>query len=209
MADKLDFKKEYKDLYFPGKEPALLTVPPMTFLMVDGAGAPEGESYQTAIPLFYTVAFTIKMSKLGPWQPEGYVDYTVPPLEGLWEGAGKTLPADRNSWKWTSLMRVPDYVTPEVFAWAVGEASRKKPGPDYSRIRLERYEEGLCAQVMHVGPYAEEQGTLDRLDAFVKREGLIDRTPEGRLHHEIYLGDPRRTVPERLKTVLRHPVRRK
>lgn len=126
MADKLDFKKEYKDLYFPGKEPALLTVPPMTFPDGRRRGRARGGELQTAIPLFYTVAFTIKMCKLGPWQPEGYVDYTVPPLEGLWEGAGKTLPADRNSWKWTSLMRVPDYVTPEVFAWGGGRGLPQK-----------------------------------------------------------------------------------
>lgn len=211
MADKFDFKKEYKDLYMPKEEPVLIEVPRIRYLMVDGIGAPGGKEYQEALQLLYSIAFTIKMSKLSGAQPEGYIDYIVPPLEGLWElpceGSWNT---DRDKWHWTSLLRQPEFVTQEVFLWACEQAAAKaeKKGrdTDYSKIRLEEYEEGLCVQVMHTGPYAEEQAALDRLETFASERGLRIDCGSGRRHHEIYLKDPRRCKPENLKTVLRQPV---
>ena len=207
MGDKLDFKKEYRDIYLPGRQPALIDLPPIRYLMADGVGAPEDPDYQTVLSLLYTVTFTIKMSKMGGDAPSGYVDYVLPPLEGLWDGGPDTLPDDRHSWRWTSLLRVPDYVTDEVFAWAVEKARKKHPELPLDRLRLETYDEGRCAQALHVGSYAEEPATLARLSAFIAEQGLTDDRGPVRRHHEIYLSDPRRTAPERLRTVLRHPVR--
>lgn len=204
--DKLDYKKEYRDLYLPGKKPSLVMVPSMLFIMADGTGAPEGASYQEVVSILYSLSFTIKMSKMGPQKPEGYFEYTVPPLEGLWTLNGEWFDPDRESWQWCSMIRQPEFVTPEVFAWAVGEAGRKKPELDFSRARLEVFEEGACAQIMHTGPYAEEDKSIALLKEFICAQGYQDECSDDRRHHEIYLSDPRRSAPERLKTVLRHPV---
>ena len=206
MQDKIDFKKQYKDLYMPKATPSLIEVPLISYLMVDGSGAPEGESYQEALELLYSIAYTIKMSKMGGTQPEGYIDYVVPPLEGLWDCAAEGFDPDRTKWTWTSLLRQPDFVTQDVFAWACGELKKKKPELNLERIRLEPYDEGLCVQIMHMGPYSEEQASIDKLTAFIQENGLKDACGLHRRHHEIYLSDPRRTAPEKLKTVLRHPV---
>lgn len=206
MAEKLDFKKEYKDIYLPKREPVLIQMPGIRYLMVDGEGAPESTDYQEALQLLYTLSFTIKMSKMGGHQPENYVDYVVPPLEGLWDcGAGGFDP-NRNRWKWTSLLRQPDFVTQDVFEWACVSARKKKPDLKLERVRLQDYEEGLCVQMMHVGPYTTEQETIDRIAAFIAENGLTDECGGERRHHEVYLSDPRRTAPEKLKTVIRHPV---
>lgn len=205
--EKLDYKKEYKDLYLPPKKPVRIQVPKIQYLMIDGQGAPEGESYQEAIALLYSVAFTIKMSKMSGSQPEGYFDYVVPPLEGLWNCSEKGYDPDRNQWKWTSLLRQPEFVTQEVFRQAADQAAKKKPELDYARLRLETYDEGLCVQMLHTGPYSREQETIDTLAAFLEKEGLA--YDHGRRHHEIYLSDPRRCAPERLKTVLRLPAMKK
>ena len=211
MGEKLDFKKEYKGLYLPGKKPALVTVPPMRFLAADGTGAPEDPPYQETLQMLYTVTFTIKMSKLSGDMPAGYVDYVLPPLEGLWDAVPGELPADRHAWRWTSLLRVPEYVTEEVLAWAVEKAKGKHPALPWERLRLETLDEGLCVQAMHQGPYASEPETLARMHAFLDEQVLSDGCgtpgPQGiRRHHELYLSDPRRTAPEKLRTVLRHPV---
>lgn len=209
MNEKLDFKKQFKDLYQPGTRPALIEIPPIPYLMVDGIGAPEGEAYAQALELLYAVTFTIKMSKMSGTQPTGYIDYVAPPLEGLWdcEAVGFDL-ENRERWRWTSLLRQPDFVTDEVFAWAVGLASRKKPHLPFDRIRLETYDEGLCVQQLHVGPYSTEQETIDEIGRFIRENGLTDQCGTKRRHHEVYLSDPRRTRPERLRTILRHPVAR-
>ena len=225
-----DFKKEYKDLYLPKTKPALIDVPPMTFVAVAGAGNPNEENgdYAEALALLYAFSFTIKMSKMGDWQPEGYFDYTVPPLEGLWWGGGfhGGRIEDKDALNWVSMIRQPDFVTPEVFAWARGQVAAKKPELDVGRAHLVRFAEGLCAQVMHKGPYDDEPATIETLSAFVAADGRAEDiadpasaeallgaldadggVPAVRLHHEIYLGDPRRTKPESLRTVVRHPVR--
>lgn len=206
--DKLDYKKEYKDLYMPKKKPVLIEVPEMTFFMVDGKGEPGGDNYQQAMELLYAFSFTIKMSKMGNNRPEGYFEYVVPPLEGLWwtKDSMFDLNTPREEWLWTSMIRQPEFVTEDVFEWAKDEIKVKKPGLDISRIRMETFTEGKCVQAMHVGTYVQEASTMEKMTLFMKENGLASDVGNGRKHHEIYLSDPRRTAPERLKTVLRTPV---
>lgn len=208
--DKLDYKKAYRDLYQPGRQPALIQVPMMTFLAVTGRGEPAGVAYQQAMGVLYALAYTIKMSKLTDKVPEGYMEYVVPPLEGLWwcGAAALDLDAPREQWQWISLIRQPEFVTQAVFEDAVASCQRKKPGLPVERAQLIRFEEGLCVHAMHVGPYAQEAETLAAMRAFMAQNGLTEETGAVRKHHELYLSDPRKTVPERLKTVLRLPVRR-
>ena len=202
----LDLVKLHKPLYQPSaKHPAIVEVPELAFLMVDGRGDPEtAEPYHQALEALYSVAYTLK-STLKKTDPER--DFKVAPLEGLW-WADEEAPAmadlqrDRDAWNWTMMIAVPDTVPPAEVAAAWEAAARKRELPAAPLLRLERLEEGLAAQIMHVGPYSEEAPTIERLHAFAAAEGYELR---GR-HHEIYLGDPRRTAPERLKTVLRHPV---
>lgn len=225
-----DFKKEYKDLYLPKTKPMLIDVPPMTFVAVAGLGNPNEENgdYAEALGLLYAFSFTVKMSKMGDWQPDGYFDYTVPPLEGLWWGGGFDggRIEDKDALNWVSMIRQPDFVTPKVYRWAAEQVAAKKPELDVGRTRLVRFAEGPCAQIMHKGPYDDEPVTVALLEEFVGASGrtsdiadpanaealmnALDAdggVPAVRLHHEIYLGDPRRTKPENLRTVLRHPVR--
>ena len=206
-----DYKKEYKEFYLPPRTPGLITVPAMNFLAVRGKGDPneEGGAYKQALGMLYAVAFTIKMSKLGKHKLEGYFDYVVPPLEGLWwqEGRQGVDYARKDEFQWISLIRLPDFVDEAVFAWAREELGRKRPEADLSRAYLWRWEEGLCAQLLHRGPYDDEPESVARLAAFVREQGYREDFSPGRYHHEIYLGDPRRTAPDRLRTVIRHPVR--
>ncbi len=206
MEEKLDFKKRDKALYLPKTEPSLVHVPAMHFLMVDGIGAPEGPSYQEGLEILYSIFFTIKMSKLKPQKIPGYVDCVLPPLEGLWDGAGYWLQENRQQWRWTSLLRQPDFVTPEIVAWAAADVKRKKPHLAVERARLDVYEEGLVVQVLHIGRYCDEARSMAKLEEFMAAQQLTDRYQQGFRHHEIYLSDPRRTAPEKLKTVLRCPV---
>ena len=207
-----DYKKEYKEFYLPPKTPGIVTVPAMNFLAVRGQGDPNEEdgAYKQALGMLYAVAFTIKMSKLGKHKLEGYFDYVVPPLEGLWwqEDIHGVDYAHKKDFQWISLIRLPEFVTREEFDWAVQEATAKKKR-DFSTAEFRTYDEGLCVQCMHIGPYDTEPETLRQMDAFAAEQGYVPDFTAGRLHHEIYLGDPRRTAPEKLKTVLRHPVRKK
>ena len=208
-----DFKKEYKEFYLPKRTPELVSVPPMTFVAVRGEGDPnvEGGAYKEAVGVLYAIAYTIKMSKMGDHRIDGYYDFVVPPLEGFWwqPGVEGVDFANKATFHWIAAIRLPDFVTPEEFAWAQTEAARKK-GLDTTAAELLTIDEGLCAQIMHLGPYDDEPATVALLDAFVAEQGLendMSDTEAGRHHHEIYLSDPRRTAPEKLKTVLRHPVR--
>ena len=208
-----DFKKEYKEFYLPKRTPELVSVPPMTFVAVRGEGDPnvEGGAYKEAVGVLYAIAYTIKMSKMGDHRIDGYYDFVVPPLEGFWwqPGVEGVDFAHKATFHWIAAIRLPDFVTPEEFAWAQTEAARKK-GLDTTAAELLTIDEGLCAQIMHLGPYDDEPATVALLDAFVAEQGLendMSDTEAGRHHHEIYLSDPRRTAPEKLKTVLRHPVR--
>lgn len=209
---KIDYKKEYKDLYMPKKKPSIIEVPEMVFIMVDGRGNPNtSESYKNALEILYGLSFTIKMSKMSGTQPEGYFDYVVPPLEGLWwaddaafDGQNVT---DKDAFCWTSMIRQPEFVTEEVYEWAKQSLQKKKPYIDFSLTRLVKYTEGLCCQVMHVGPYDAEPATIKMMEKYIEESGYVQDINSIRRHHEIYLGDPRRTKPENLKTVIRHPVR--
>ncbi|WP_322173847.1 GyrI-like domain-containing protein [Acutalibacter caecimuris] len=206
-----DYKKEYKAFYQPTTKPNLIEVPSMNFVAVRGSGNPNQEDgeYKTAISILYGVAFTIKMSKKGDHRIEGYFDYVVPPLEGLWwQNDGKSIDfSHKDSFQWISMIRLPDFVTPEEFAWAVGEATAKK-GTDYSKAEFLTYQEGLCVQCMHIGPYDAETATLEKILAFARDNDCLPDHSETRRHHEIYLGDPRKCAPQRLRTVIRIPVRR-
>ena len=201
-----DLVKQLKPLYAPSpRHPAIVEVPELCFLMVDGRGDPNGsEAYEQALAALYGIVYTLKFS-LKKSDPER--DFKVAPLEGLWWADTERprldeLQADRDAWNWTMMIALPDAVTAAEVAAAAEAAARRRPRPAAARVRLERFAEGLAAQIMHVGPYADEAPTLAALHAFVEEQGFALR---GR-HHEIYLGDPRRTAPERLKTVLRHPV---
>ena len=198
---KLDLKKELKHLYSPSpKEPVLVDVPDMNFLMIDGQGDPNtSQEYKDALGALYAVSYTVKfMSK-----KEG-TDYTVMALEGLWwmEGMERFSLDSKGEWKWTSMMMQPDVVTKEMVERAIEEVERKKNPPALPKLRFESFHEGLSAQIMHIGPYAEEGPTIEKLHAFIEEQGhrLRDK------HHEIYLSDPRRASPEKLRTVLRQPV---
>ena len=206
MAYEFDVVKQLRPLYAPSpRHPAIVDVPELSFLMIDGRGDPNSsEAYQDALGALYGIAYTLK-STLGKSTPER--DFKVAPLEGLWWADAETssmaeLQADRDAWNWTMMIAVPDAVTAAELAAAVDAAARRRPLPAAGSVRLERVAEGLAAQIMHVGPYSAEAPTIARLHAIVAAEGYELR---GR-HHEIYLGDPRRTAPERLKTVIRHPV---
>ncbi|WP_445744767.1 GyrI-like domain-containing protein [Paenibacillus sp. FSL R5-0527] len=207
--EKLDYKKKYKELYLPKPEPMLIEVPPIRFIMVDGEGAPEGTLYQEALEILYSLTYTIKMSKLSAAPPEGYFEYVVPPLEGLWDSRGGGYDPDRNQWTWTVMIRQPDFVTEAVFGRAAEQAAKKKPDLDFRRARLNIYEEGLCVQMLHVGPFSSEPDSVDKMRAYMAEHGLSEDLGPKRSHHEIYLSDLRKTAPEKMKTVLRHPVARK
>ena len=203
----IDLVRELKPLYSPSaKAPAIVDVPEIAFLMVDGRGDPNSsEQYEAALQALYGVAYTLKFT-LKKAQPER--DFKVAPLEGLWWTDGEPpsldeLQTDRDAWNWTMMIAVPDAVTAAEVGAAADAAARRRPLPAAGLVRLERFAEGQAAQLMHIGPYAEEAPTIARLHDFVADQGYELR---GR-HHEIYLGDPRRTAPERLKTVIRHPVK--
>lgn len=205
-----DYKKEYKEFYLPPKTPGIVTVPAMNFLAVRGQGDPneEGGAYKQALELLYAVAFTIKMSKMGKHKLAGYFDYVVPPLEGLWwqEGVRGVDYSRKADFRWISLIRLPEFVTKEVFDWAVREAAEKKQR-DFTAVEFFPWEEGLCVQCMHIGPYDNEPATVAAMEAFAAEQGYASDFSQGRFHHELYLSDARRTQPEKLKTVIRQPLK--
>ncbi len=224
---KLDYKKEFPDLYLP-KKPMVIEVPKIVFIQVEGKGNPNtSESYKNALEILYGLSFGIKMNLKFHKLPEDLLkqaeggseksaflsgNYVVPPLEGLWwteETAfdGKNI-TDKDAFCWISMIRQPEMVTEEIFTWAKEDLKKKKPELDLSGAKLVHYQEGLCCQVLHIGPYDDEPATIEALDEFVKDAGYESDFTNGRYHHEIYLSDPRRTASERLKTVIRHPVKK-
>ena len=206
-----DYKKEYREFYLPKAVPQLVSLPPMQYLAVRGKGDPneEGGVYQQAIGLLYGVAYTLKMCRKAGYEIDGYFDYVVPPLEGFWyqEGADGVDFAHKDTFCWISVIRVPDFVTRADFDWAVAEATRKKK-QDFSSVEFLTVDEGLCVQMMHLGAYDDEPASVARMDAFLAQNGCVNDFSAARMHHEIYLSDPRKTPPEKRKTVLRHPVRK-
>lgn len=207
-----DYKKECKEFYLPPKKPQIIEIPSMNFLAVQGMGDPneEGGAYKVSIGLLYGIAYTIKMSKMGKHKMKGYFDYVVPPLEGFWwqdrkQGIDY---AHKEEFQWISLIRLPEFVTKEEFDWAVREATEKKK-TDFSKVEFLTYEEGLCVQCMHIGPYDNEPETIERMEQFAEEQGYELDFSEWRRHHEIYLSDVRKCKPENLKTVIRQPIKRK
>jgi hypothetical protein len=205
-----DFKKEYKEFYMPPKKPSIVTVPKMNYIAVRGQGDPNPEEseYKQAIGLLYGIAFTIKMSKMGSHKIDGYFDYVVPPLEGFWwqEGVIGVDYSRKDDFNWISVIRLPDFVTREDFDWAVEEATKKKK-TDFSKVKFFTYEEGLCVQCMHIGPYDDEPKTVELMHKFMEEQGYELDITEDRMHHEIYLSDVRKVAPEKRKTVVRHPIK--
>ena len=206
-----DFKKEYREFYLPKNRPEIVTVPPMNYIAVRGSGDPNAEDgdYQKAIGLLYGIAYTIKMSKKGTHQIDGYFDYVVPPLEGFWWQTGiRGVDYSRNQdFNWISVIRLPDFVKEADFNWAVKEASAKKQ-QDFSKAEFLTVEEGLCVQCMHIGAYDDEPATVQKMHAYMEQQGYVLDITDRRLHHEIYLSDARKVSAEKRKTVIRHPVRK-
>ncbi|MBQ4651288.1 MAG: GyrI-like domain-containing protein [Oscillospiraceae bacterium] len=206
-----DFKKEYKQFYMPGNKPGIVSLPPANYIAVRGKGDPneEGGAYQQAIGILYSVAYTLKMSYKTEYKIEGFFEYVVPPLEGLWwqDGIDGVDYSDKSSFNWISLIRLPDFVSKADFDWAVETASKKKK-LDCSAAELLTIEEGLCVQMLHTGSYDDEPATVSLMDAWLEENGYVNDFSSERLHHEIYLSDPRKTPAEKRKTVIRHPVRK-
>ncbi|MCR4948872.1 MAG: GyrI-like domain-containing protein [Treponema sp.] len=210
-----DYKKEFKEFYLPPAKPKIVHIPKMQFVAVRGKGNPNEEDgeYKSALAVQYAIEYTIKMSKKGEYRIEGYQDFVVPPLEGFWwqeENGAPVLGFDytnKSSFNWISVIRLPDFVTQKDIEWAKKSVEEKK-GLDCSRAELFTFEEGDCVQIMHIGSYDEEPATIKLMDEFAANSGYELDFSDTRLHHEIYLSDPRKTPPEKLKTVIRHPIRK-
>ena len=208
-----DFKKKYKELYLPKGTPSIISIPEMRFIMVQGKGNPNtSDYYKEAVELLYGISYSIKMSKKKE-APAGYFDYVVPPLEGLWWFENNFFDGSvmnrKDEFSWMMMIRQPDFVTSQVFEMAKKNLKRKKPEIDTSIVKLETFNEGLCAQVMHIGPYDDEPATVALLEAFIDSQGYRTLMSGMRQHHEIYLSDPRKSDLAKLKTVLRHPIEKK
>lgn len=211
MAEIMDYKKEYKDLYLPKPEPSVIKIPEMVFVAIEGKGnpnEPDGE-YKKALEALYGIQYTIKMSKKGTSVPNGYFDYVVPPLEGLWWTLDNKYDLkNKSKFNWISMIRLPEYVNKDVFKWACEEASKKKK-INTEKAYLFKYNEGLCVQCMHIGSYDNEPKTLALIDDFIEKNGLVNDINDKRRHHEIYLSDPGKADLSKIKTVLRIPVKKK
>lgn len=207
-----DFKKEYKEFYLPKNQSSIVTVPVINYLAVQGAGNPNDENgeYKTSIGLLYAIAFTIKMSKKSEHKIAGYFDYVVPPLEGFWWQDGSKTGIDYNrkdDLQFISAIRLPDFVSKGDFDWAIAEATRKKR-QDFSKVEFWSYDEGVAVQCMHLGSYDDEPKTVDLMRQFAEENSYEIDLSKKRLHHEIYLSDPRRCEVSKLRTVIRHPVKK-
>jgi hypothetical protein len=207
-----DFKKEYKEFYVPKAKPEIIEVPEFKYLAVRGQGDPneEGGTYKQAVAVLYAIAYALKMSYKGTYKIEGFYEYVVPPLEGFWwqtdiKGVDYS---DKSSFCFISMIRLPDFIKFEDFQWAVKQVEEKKK-IDCSGAEFFVHEEGLCVQMMHVGPYDEEPKTVAMMDQYVTENGYEYDFSDDRMHHEIYLSDPRKSEPEKWKTVIRHPIRKR
>ena len=205
-----DYKKEYKELYAPGKNPVIVDVPSANYIAVRGKGDPntEGGEYQRAVSVLYAVAYTLKMSHRTDHRIEGFFEYVVPPLEGFWwqENTDGVDYSRKEDFCWLSVIRLPDFVTRADFDWAVKTASVRKK-LDCSAAEFLTVDEGLCVQIMHLGSYDSEPQTVEKMDAFLAANGYVNDISDTRRHHEIYLSDPRKSPPEKWKTVIRPPIR--
>lgn len=207
-----DYKKEYKEFYMPNKKPSIVEIPKMNYIAVRGIGDPneENSDYKHSIGLLYAIAFTIKMSYKGSYKIDGYFEYVVPPLEGFWwQEVKKEIDyTNKENFHFISMIRLPDFVTKKDFDWAIQEATKKKK-IDFSTVEFLTYEEGICVQCMHIGSYDEEPKTITLMHIFMEENGYTLDITDTRFHHEIYLSDPRKCDASKLKTVIRHPIKRK
>ncbi len=207
-----DLKKEYKEYYQPPKKPGIVEIPPMNYIAVEGKGDPNEEdgAYKRAIAVLYAVAYTLKMSYKTDYKIEGFFEYVVPPLEGFWwqDGIENLNFGNKDAFRWISVIRLPDFITQENFEWAVKMAEKKKK-LDCSAVKFLRVEEGLCVQMMHIGPFDTEPETVAAMDTYLKENGYENDMTSGRRHHEIYLSDVRKVSPEKWKAVIRHPIKKR
>ena len=206
-----DFKKEYKEFYMPKEKPQIINVPKANYIAVRGKGDPNEEdgTYKKAIEILYAVAYTLKMSYKTDHKIEGFFEYVVPPLEGFWwqddvDGVDYT---DKSDFNWISVIRLPDFVKKDDFDWAVEMASKKKR-IDCTRVEFMTINEGLCVQIMHIGSFDDELATVAVMDRYLAENGYVNDMNDERMHHEIYMSDARKVVPEKWKTVIRHPIKR-
>lgn len=206
-----DFKKEYKEFYMPKNKPEIVTVPKANYIAIRGKGDPNEVcgAYQQAISVLYAIAYTLKMSYKTDHKIEGFFEYVVPPLEGFWWQDGKDGIdyTDKASFNWISVIRLPEFITQKDFEWAVETATKKKK-LDCSSAELMTIDEGLCVQIMHLGSFDDEPATIALMDEYLDKNGYVNDITKTRLHHEIYLSDARRVVPEKWKTVIRHPIKK-
>ena len=206
-----DFKKECKDMYKPGNKPEIVTIPPLNFIAVSGEGDPNRENgeYKQAVSVLYAVAYTLKMSYKTDYKIRGFFEYVVPPLEGFWwqEDREDIDYGNKAAFRWISVIRLPDFVTEKDFDWAVRTATKKKK-LDCSKAKFVTIDEGLCVQVMHHGPYDDEPATIKIMNDFLRENGYANDMSKARLHHEIYLSDPRKTPRAKMKTIIRHPIKK-
>jgi hypothetical protein len=206
--EKLDYKKKYKNLYIPSTKPVILTVPQMSFIMLDGKGDPNNNlDFEDSVEALYALSYGLKMLPKKGITPEGYVDYSVFPLEGLWwVSEGEFSLTERDNWLWTIMIRQPEFVNEELFQAVKQQVMNKKANKKIGNARLEKFEEGLCVHMMHIGPYSTEPETVEIMESYLNEEGYRETFYKGGRHHEIYLSDPRKAKPESMKTVLRHPI---
>ncbi|WNQ12175.1 GyrI-like domain-containing protein [Paenibacillus aurantius] len=204
MSHKVDYKKDYKHLYLPKTVPEIVDVPGMPFFMVNGSGDPNGEEFAKVTEALYSLSYAVRMSYKSSDVPAGYYEYTVFPLEGIWDLVDRTKPpTDKSNLKYTMMIRQPDFVTEELFGRFLEQAMRKKSNPFLKKVRFEQAEDGLSCQMMHKGSFDEEPESFVRMEAFCTEQGFIRSS---KIHREIYLSDPRKTEAAKLKTVLRFPV---
>ena len=206
-----DFKKEYKEFYMPKNKPEIVQIPKANYIAVRGEGDPNEESgaYKQAVGILYAVAYTLKMSHKSDHKIEGFFEYVVPPLEGFWwqENSDGIDYRNKETFHWISVIRLPDFITKEDFDWAVETATKKKK-MDCSKAEFYTVEEGLCVQIMHIGPFDDEPATVAIMDQYLADNGFENDMTATRLHHEIYLSDARKVAPEKWKTVIRHPIKK-
>lgn len=206
-----DFKKEFKEFYMPPKKPTIVKVPKMNYIAVRGSGDPNEEDgfYKRAVGDLYAVAYTLRMSYKSDYKIDGFFEYVVPPLEGFWwqDGIHGVDYSNKASFKWISMIRLPDFVTEKDLKWAI-ETAEKKKKIDCSDVEFMTIEEGLCVQIMHIGSYDDEPESVEKMCRFISENGYENDFSDDRMHHEIYLSDPRKCSPEKLKTVIRHPIKK-
>lgn len=206
MTKSVDYRKDFKHLYLPPAEPVIVEVPRMPFIMLGGSGDPNGEAFVRQTEALYSISYAIKMSHRSGEAPAGYYAYKVFPLEGVWDLLDYTKPStDKSNFKYTLMIRQPDFVDEDVFRRFLGQAKRRKANPYLDQVRFERIEDGLCCQMMHIGSYDDEPASFARMEADCAEQGYVRAS---KLHREIYLSDPRKTEPPKRKTVLRFQVRK-